>query len=423
MLRILDVRSGSCQSVPTLTDNVRVGLTKVSALTTRKPCLVESVEAMIVSVPAVGNAFAEGAEEALLVQVFDTEGNYGIGESVCTPAVVKAMVDQETIHFWSQGISDVVVGEDPLEARALFDRVYHASFYHGRRGTFIQAMSAVDIALWDLAGKQLGVPVYKLLGGARTEKIWPYATLYPGDIYDGPMDVILEETARQAEIAFGQGLTAVKVPVLFGSDVSDKQIVEFVHQCRLMLGDEVLLALDFGYRWWDAHDAQWTLKRVEDDNIYFAEAPLRHDDLDGHARLARTSPVRVGGAEFAASRWEVRDWLERGGVSLVQPGVSRAGGFTELMRIGEMCEMYGAQLVPHSFATGITDVANFHLQAASLTVPLVEYRSSLLGDSRLRKELVSPADPRIVDGYIDLPTEPGLGLTLNEDLVAKHSLA
>ncbi len=382
---------------------------------------IATVEALIVSVPAEGNAFAEGEEETLLVRVTDENGTYGIGESVCTPKVVKAMVDQETIHFWSQGIGDLLVGADPIEARALYDRIYHGSFYHGRRGTFIQALSAVDIALWDLAGKQLGVPVYKLLGGARTDRIRPYATCYPGDIYDGPMTPIVDEVARQAEVALDQGITAIKVPVLFGRNTTDKQVVEFTAECRRMVGDDIVLALDFGYRWWDWHDAAWTLQRIEDYDIHFAEAPLRHDDLHGHARLAAVSRIRVGGAEFAAGRWEVREWLETGGVTLVQPGVSRAGGFTELMRIAEMCEMYGAQLMPHSFATGITDVANFHLQAASLTIPMVEFRSSRLGPSRLRTELVSPPEPEIVDGYAELPTGPGLGVKLNEDFISKYT--
>lgn len=382
---------------------------------------IATVEALVVSVPAEGNAFAVGEEETLLVRITDEDGTYGIGESVCTPKVVKAMVDQETIHFWSQGIGDVLIGADPIEARALYDRIYHGSFYHGRRGTFIQALSAVDIALWDLAGKQLGVPVYKLLGGARTDRIRPYATCYPGDIYDGPMTPIVDEIARQAEIALEQGITTIKVPVLFGRDTTDKQVVQFTAECRRMVGDDIVLALDLGYRWWDWHDAAWTLQRIEDFDIHFAEAPLRHDDLHGHARLAAVSRIRIGGAEFAASRWEVREWLETGGVTLVQPGVSRAGGFTELMRIAEMCEMYGAQLMPHSFATGITDVANFHLQAASLTVPMVEFRSSRLGPSRLRTELVSPPEPEIVDGYAELPTGAGLGVELNEDLVAKYT--
>jgi len=391
------------------------------AVTERSPIPIAKVEALIVAVPASGNAFAEGEEETLLIRITDENGNYGIGESVCTPKVIKAMVEQETIHFWSQGIGDLLVGADPVEARALYDRIYHGSFYHGRRGTFIQAMSAVDIALWDLAGKQLGLPIYKLLGGARTDRIRPYATCYPGDIYDGPMAPIVDEIARQAKIAVEQGITAIKVPVLFGQDTTDKQVVEFTAECRRMVGDDIVLALDFGYRWWDWHDAAWTMRKIEPFNIHFAEAPLRHDDLHGHARLAGVSPIRIGGAEFAAGRWEVREWLETGGVSLVQPGISRAGGFTELMRIAEMCEMYGAQLMPHSFATGITDVANFHLQAASLTIPMVEFRSSRLGPSRLRTELVSPPEPEIVDGYAELPTGPGLGVTLNEELVAEFT--
>ena len=390
-------------------------------MSSRSP--IARIEALIIAVPAEGNAFAEDDEETVLVRVTDENGLYGIGECITTPTVTKAMIDMPTVNFWSKGINDLLIGEDPLEAVALYDRVYHASFYHGRRGTLIQAMSGVDIALWDLAGKQLGEPVYKLLGGARCSRIRPYATLYPGDIYDQPVAEVAAPIKEQADIAKDQGLRAFKVPVLFGPDVSDKEIVAFSEYSRNMVGADVVLALDFGYRWWDWHDAAWTLKRIEDFDIHFAEAPLRHDDLDGHRRLADVSPIRVGGAEFAAGRWEVREWLERGGVTLVQPGVSRAGGFTELMRIAEMCELYGAQLVPHSYATGITDTASFHLQAASLTIPMVEFRSSRLGPSRLRTELVSPAEPEIIDGYAALPVGPGLGLELNEDLVADHTKA
>lgn len=383
---------------------------------------IANVEALIVSVPALGNAFAEGNEETVLVMVTDENGLYGIGECVATPSVTKAMIDMATVHFWSQGIKEQLIGRDPIEATALYDAVYHKSFYHGRRGILIHALSAVDIALYDLASKQLGKPVYKLLGGARSERIRPYATIFPGDIYDGPVAAVVSELEKQAEIAADQGLRAVKVPILFGEHLSDRKLVGFIEDCRRMVGDDIELALDFGYRWRDWHDAAWLLRRIDDCNIVFAEAPLWHDDLMGHQRLVAVSPVRVGGAEFAVGRWETRDWLENG-VSLVQPGVSRAGGFTELMRISEMCELYGASLIPHSYATGITDTCNIHLQAASLTIPMVEFRSSRLGPSRLRTELVSPAEPEIVDGHIALPTEPGLGLQLNEDLVAEYGQA
>ncbi len=381
---------------------------------------IVDLEAFIISVPAEGNAFAEGNEETVLVRITDEDGCHGIGECVATPSVTKAMIDMPTVHFWSQGIKDIVIGADPLETVALYDRVYHGSFYHGRRGILIHALSAVDIALHDLAAKQIGKPVYKLLGGARCEKIRPYATIYPGDIYDGPVAAVMAELEKQAQIAIEQGLRAVKVPVLFGPHLSDRALIPFIRDCRKMAGDDIVLALDFGYRWQDWHDAAWLLKRIDDYDVYFAEAPLRHDDLLGHARLTAVSPVRIGGAEFATGRWEIREWFETGKVSLVQPGISRAGGFVELMRIAEMCELYGSILIPHSYATGITDTCNFHLQAASLSVPMVEFRSSRLGPSRLRRELVHPAEPEIRDGVIALPERPGLGIDLNEELVEQY---
>ena len=281
---------------------------------------IANIEALVISVPAEGNAFADGNEETLLVRITDENGLTGIGECVATPQVIKSMVDTPTIHFWSQGIKDVLLGQDPLETVALYDKIYHSSFYHGRRGILIHALSAVDIALHDLAGKQIGKPVYKLLGGARCEKLRPYATIYPGDIYDGPMKTVVTELEKQADIAIDQGLRAVKVPVLFGEHLSDRKLINFVADCRKMVGDDIVLALDFGYRWRDWNDAAWLLNRIDDFDVYFAEAPLAHDNLHGHARLAAVSPVRVGGAEFATGRWECREWLETGGVSLLQPG-------------------------------------------------------------------------------------------------------
>lgn len=384
--------------------------------------LIINVEALVISVPAQGNAFAQDSEETLLVRITDENGLVGIGECVVTPHVIKEMVNTRTIHFWSQGIKDILLGADPIETVALYDRIYHGSFYHGRRGILIHALSAIDIALHDLAGKQINQPVYKLLGGARCEKIRPYATIYPGDIYDGPLSTVVSELNKQVEIAIDQGLRAVKVPVLFGEHLNDKKLIPFVKECRHMVGDNIDLMLDFGYRWQDWQDAAWLLKRLDDYDIYFAEAPLAHDNLRGHAKLVEVSPIRVGGAEFATTRWECLEWLEKGDVSLLQPGVSRAGGFVELMRIAEICELYGASLIPHSYATGITDTCNFHLQAASLTIPMVEFRSSKLGPSRLRTELVHPAEPEIKDGFVELPTEPGLGITLNEELVDRYSI-
>jgi L-alanine-DL-glutamate epimerase-like enolase superfamily enzyme len=183
-----------------------------------------------------------------------------------------------------------------------------------------------------------------------------------------------------------------------------------------MLGDGIMMALDFGYRWSSWHDALWVLQRLSDANIYFAEATLQHDDLEGHARLAAMSPIRICGAEAAAGRHEIREWIERGRVAVVQPNITRSGGLTEIRRIAEMAEMAGVQVIPHGWKTGITSAAGRHFQAACPAAPYFEYVSPAVFDSRLRRELTSP-EATLKDGRMPLPTLPGLGIALNEQLV------
>jgi L-alanine-DL-glutamate epimerase-like enolase superfamily enzyme len=178
------------------------------------------------------------------------------------------------------------------------------------------------------------------------------------------------------------------------------------------------MALDFGYRWKRWHDALWLLQRVADCNIYFAEAALQHDDLQGHARLSEASPIRVCGAEAAAGRCEIREWIERGRVAVVQPNISRSGGFTEMKRICDMAEMAGVDVIPHGWKTGITAAAGMHLQAACGQVPHFEFVSPNVFDSPLRRDLTAP-EPLVKDGRIELPSAPGLGVSLNERLIDK----
>jgi L-alanine-DL-glutamate epimerase-like enolase superfamily enzyme len=185
-----------------------------------------------------------------------------------------------------------------------------------------------------------------------------------------------------------------------------------------MLGDDITMAVDFGYRWHNWHDALYVLERVDDCAIFFAEATLQHDDLEGHARLAERSSIRIGGAEAAATRWEIHEWLTRGKVGIVQPNIGRGGGLTEIRRIADLCELLGAEVVPHGWKTGITSAVGRHFQAACGPAPVFEYVSPKVFDSVLRRELVSP-EPEVVDGFMALPDRPGLGIDLNEDLVKR----
>ncbi|HKF64417.1 MAG TPA: mandelate racemase/muconate lactonizing enzyme family protein [Dongiaceae bacterium] len=379
---------------------------------------IAAVEVIPVAAPDQAHNDLDGTVDTVIVRLTDEAGRTGIGETDAPPAVVKSFLEMPTAHLWSRNAGEILLGADPVETAALWQKLYEGTFWPGRRGLGIHALSAIDIALYDLAGKALGLPAYKLLGGARRERLRPYCTIYPGLAQGRPITALMAEIGRQFEAALATGFRAVKMEVLFYDLVSDAELVGLIRQGRQMLGDGILMALDFGYRWTSWHDAKWVLDRVADCDIYFAEATLQHDDLAGHAKLAAQSPIRICGAEAAATRFEVREWLERGGVSVVQPNIGRGGGLTEIRRIAELCEFHGAEVIPHGWKTGITSAVGRHFQAACPAAPLFEYVSPKVFDSPLRRELVSP-EPVLKDGYMELPTAPGLGIELNEELVER----
>ncbi|HUG66093.1 MAG TPA: mandelate racemase/muconate lactonizing enzyme family protein [Gaiellaceae bacterium] len=380
---------------------------------------IADVEAIVLRAPESDPSDLDSSSETVVVIVRDEEGREGIGEADAPAQVVQELVLMDDLHGWSRGLRGVLLGRDPFEIGALHRELYDATIYHGRRGLGVHALSAVDVALHDLVGKQLGRPVYQLLGGARREAIRPYATIYPGAAGDRTIGELMDDIARRFERALEIGFRAVKMEVLFGDVVTDRELVGCIAEGRRLLGDEIALLVDFGYRWSDWRSALWTLNRLEDCDLYLAEATLRHDDLDGHAKLAARVETRIGGAEMAATRYECGEWIERGGVDVLQPDVNRCGGLTEMVYIAALADMAGVLVVPHCWKTGITAAAARHFQAAAANVPYVEHLSPELFDSPLRRELVAP-EPTLADGLIDLPTAPGLGVELDLDAVARY---
>jgi len=386
----------------------------------RDVCPIAAIDVFPLALPRAEADDLDSTVDTVVVRLTDAEGRSGIGEADAPPVVVRNFIEMPTGHLWSQNFGQVLIGADPVEIAALHEKLYQATIYSGRRGLGIHALSAVDIALHDLAGKQLGLAAYKLMGGARRDRLRPYCTIYPGLARKGQtVEDLMTEIGRQFARAREIGFRAVKMEVLFYDLVSDAELVELIHRGRKMLGGDMLMAVDFGYRWHNWRDAQWVLDRIGDARVHFAEACLQHDDLDGHAKLARVSPIRICGAEFAATRFEVREWIDRGEVDVVQPDISRCGGLTEIRRIAEMCELRGVEVIPHGWKTGILAHAGRHFQAACPAAPLFEFISPLVFDSPLRRDLVWP-EPVMVDGYMELPNAPGLGIELNLDTVERY---
>jgi L-alanine-DL-glutamate epimerase-like enolase superfamily enzyme len=364
----------------------------------------------------------DGSTDTVLVLVTDRAGRTGVGEADAPPTVVRELVMMGDVHEWSRGLRNVLLGRDAFEVGAIWADLYQATIYHGRRGLGIHALSAVDIALHDLVGKQLGRPTYQLLGGARRAHIQPYATIYPDAVKGRTIGQMMDVIADLFEKAKAVGFTAIKMEVLFEDLVSDRELVHCIREGRKLLGDHVTMMLDFGYRWTDWRSALWVLNRLEDCDIFFAEATLRHDDLTGHAKLAERVETRVCGAEMAATVFECLEWIRDGKVDVVQPDINRCGGLTEIRRIAEAAWLEGVLVVPHGWKTGITAAAQRHFQAATENAPYVEMLHPVLFPSPLREHLTS-GEPRIVEGVVPLPTEPGLGVELDDKVVARYRVA
>lgn len=363
----------------------------------------------------------DSVAETLVVRITDAEGRTGIGEADSASPVIRNLILMDDIHSLSRGLRGMLLGQDPVQAGALWDRMAAGTVFNGEMGLARHALAAVDIALYDLAGKQLGRPVFHLLGGARRRHLTPYATLYAGSVNGRTLTQMMDEMARLMQSAIDSGFRALKYEALFEELVTDRQLVACIQAARQQIGNDITLLVDFGYRWLDWRDALWVLNRLESCDIWLAEAALQHHDFAGHAKLSARVETRIGGGEFASSLQECRTWLEVGRVDCLQADVARAGGFTEMRRIADLAALHGALVIPHCWKTGINLAAACHFHAATTNVPMIEILPAGLFPSRLREELVHP-EPQIIDGRINLPEQPGLGIILSSDAVQRYQI-
>lgn len=362
----------------------------------------------------------DSSSETLLLEVEDVEGRVGIGEADTASRAGAALVDMEDVHRWNGSFRGVLLGADPFTTPELWARMAERTSYAGPSGIARHTLAGLDIALHDLAGKQLGRPAFQLLGGARREFLSPYATVYAGAARDRPLGELMERSRQLLVRALAAGFRAVKLELIFEEAASDLQLVDCIREARRTVGEEIELLVDFGYRWSHWRDALAVLRAVEDCRLWLVEAALAHDDLTGHARLAARAEPRIGGAELATTLEECVAWLEVGHVDVLQPDVARAGGLTGMRRIAELAAVRGAEVVPHCWKTGINAAAARHFQAASPNVPLIEMlMTPELFDSPLRGELVR-GEPALREGRLPLPDRPGLGVELVPEAVEAY---
>lgn len=367
---------------------------------------IDHIICQVLRVPSVEKKTAS-SQDVVLVRVISNDGLEGIGEADASPEVVKAIVDAPFSHNIACGLREILLGENPLETERLWQKMYRRTQYFGRSSVTIAAMSAVDMALWDLKGKVFGQPIHRLLGGRQHERIKAYASILFG-----------RDGAQTAEIArrwIQAGYSAIK----FGWEPmgqSEALDIELVRGARAGAGDATLL-IDAGCVW----DARTALRRAEafaKFDIGWLEEPLRPGDVDGYVWLRDRSPVPIAAGEAECGRESFRPLIDRHALDVYQVDLSRCG-FTDSNYIKERVQEIGARLCNHCYTSPITVAACLHWLSTCRDAFIFE---DCVDDSPMRHDLTMEK-VEAKDGWMTVSDRPGLGLTLNEDFVKEYLVA
>ena len=342
---------------------------------------------------------------ALLVEVRTAEGLVGWGEAGAgwEQQAAAAVIDSM--------FKPLLLGRDPLDVETCWEAL-HAVMLNGglARGIAVQALSGVDIALWDLAGKALGQPVSRLLGGAYRDRVTAYATgLYYTDVPDQTAALVAE-----AERYVEEGFQGMKMKVGGLAPADDLRNVAAV---RRAIGDEVYLAVDANQSY-NAATAIRVGRGLESSDVLWFEEPVPHDDLAGYLEVKSALRLAISGGEALYTRFAFRDYIARRAFDIVQPDLTNAGGLTEARRIADLATTFGLRCYPHVWGTGVALAAGLHLLASLPPVPTCRTPLPFLQEPVLEfdrtpnplREEVCAHRFALVDGQVAVPRGPGLGV-------------
>lgn len=347
-----------------------------------------------------------------VVKIETDEGVFGLGEGGISgrELAMQGMLD----HF-----TPMLIGQDPLRIEHIWQMLYRGAYFEGGKIT-AAVVSAVDIALWDILGKWLNVPVWQLLGGACRDTIPCFAT--PGAL-SGPD--IIQKAVDHVEagwnvLRFTPGMLNLDWTGVDGSiydpHASIGTAVDLLGQLRTRLGPEVLLSIDFHHRLSPAEAALFC-QQIEPLHLHFVEEPIRCENPDAYAQLRTMTSIPFAIGEEFSSKWAFAPYVERGLLNFARLDVCNAGGLSESRKIAGWCEAHYIDLMPHNPLGPISTAACVHLAAAISNFAYLEY---FPGHDRDRPLDLFPITLETVDGSFPLPTEPGLGVEFNEEAVETH---
>lgn len=339
-----------------------------------------------------------------LIAVHTDAGITGYGSVFTNGGLVEAAL---------KVLEPLYAGENALEPERISEKLHQNSFWMGRGGTITHTISGIDIALWDILGKALSQPVGRLLGGIYRKRVKPYCSL------------LMEEPAAMhaALTRFdAQGFRAFKIgwgP--FGRRGDSKLDEAIVKAARTAIGDGSQLFVDAG-----ASDAYWpnglrwainTAHMLAAYQVGWFEEALKPDAIDDFCELRRQSPVPIAGGEVLTRRQSFAPWLTRGAFDIVQPDATKVGGISEQRRIAWFAEEFGVKYIGHGWNTAIGVAADLQLAAALPHTDLVEF----IGGSAYVDGILATPFKLDSEGYLEIPMQPGLGVTLDPEKLARYS--
>jgi L-alanine-DL-glutamate epimerase-like enolase superfamily enzyme len=357
--------------------------------------------------------------------VITDEGLVGIGETDLNAWVARAFIEAPATHTMDRGLKEQLIGRDPLDPEAIWEDLYVGTAMTGRRGGGINAIGALDIALWDICGQAAGKPCWQLWTDAGPEALTPYASLQPEvSSFDAYVESMVGWGVRAKELGF----RAAKCEATFsgpyvhkGLHGDDAQVIEVVTAVRQAVGPEMALMIDVQYAFDSVERAVRCCDALAELDVFFLETPLWVDDLAGYAELQRRSPVRIAQGEWLSTRHEFADLIATG-IAVVQPDIGRVGGLTEARRVCELAAAAGRLVVPHAWKTGISVAVAAHLAMATAHMPFFEFLPAELCESRLRKELTRD-ELAFEGGTLAPPERAGLGIDLDRDALEHFAAA
>ncbi|MEJ1977538.1 MAG: mandelate racemase/muconate lactonizing enzyme family protein [Acetobacteraceae bacterium] len=324
----------------------------------------------------------------LFVKIYTDAGITGVGECSGWPRVVETAVCD---------LATVLVGEDPAHIERLWQKMQVAMMGHGMTGVVGGgAMAGIDMALWDIKGKALNTPVWNLLGGKVRDRVRIYS-------HASTPEVALDLKRR--------GITAIKTGGV-------RDTLRKVSLLREAVGDEIDLMVDLhGPPWLTPADAIVLGRALEPLHLLFMEDPVAPEHLASYRRIRDAIAIPLAAGERTSTIWGVRQMIEEELVDVIQPDTGRAGGISQMKKLAAMAEAHGIMVAPHSGSLGpVAEYAALHLLAA---IPNALMLERIDDDWPGRDTVITPA-PRQQDGYLAVPDTPGLGVEINEDVIAQH---